>query len=1021
MATTCNLCSGPIVPPDTHLFCVTCMGLAHTEAALSDGMSCENCADLPMRALKARRDEARAAAGIGPTAATEPLVSPPNRRDREREAVSFPDATFRPPLEVANFVSFGANEEGDSMSLSASEKDWGSEHTRSEQENPMDLQDELLRILSMAVDELDLSWNAPDEPSKSKLDTWFLQSSLRQAASKRGTPFFPDVHDQVVKSWAAPQSARTLASTQAMFAPGEAVSALHAMAILQVMQAKLLKSMDGAASADAGVIRDLRSATDLALVATKRAAQAVGRSMGYLVVLHRHIWLTLSDVKDADRKTLLNAPITSTGLFGDAVDKVTERYSETQKKAKAMSHVIPRRAPPPQPRSRSSSATRRPQAPARQPSTPRTDPDRRGGRTSQWQGAGKRGAARAEKGGSQRRTRRLQSSRPDDPGKREREHQGGPPPKRRALTHTVPQCSSLSDACSVCVNVVACVQTKECSIKQIISSQKEPFLPLAPHTVSFALPSSSAESRFIIINPPRGREVSPPTHNPPAAPATSAAMTAGLEPRPLSHFLAAWEAIPGISPWVLNIIRHGYTLQFKRRPPRFRGVIPSLTLPQNAHILRQEVCSLLEKGVIEPVPPSERENGFYSRYFVVPKKGGGLRPILDLRPVNRALHKRAFKMTTLKQILTQVRPGDWFASVDLKDAYFHIQIVKRHRRFLRFAFEDAAYQYSVLPFGLALAPRTFSKCVDAALSPLRSSGMRILNYLDDWLILAHSKETLIGHVEGLLCHLKTLGMRVNVQKSVFTPSQTATFLGVCLDSVKMRARLSTERVEALRSSLGLFRPGEPVPLKVFQRLLGRMAAASSVCHLGLLHMRPLQLWLKARVPPGAWSSGHKRIMVTHSCIRALAPWRNPGLFSSGVPLGVVTRRTEVLTDASTSGWGAVCLGEPASGRWSEPERGWHINRLELKAVSLALEAFKPLLLQWHVLIRTDNTSVVSYINHQGGVHSRALFKQAESLLLWADRHFLSVRAAHIPGVLRICCRGTGFPKESGGFTQGRFS
>ncbi|CAM4569325.1 unnamed protein product [Leuciscus chuanchicus] len=400
----------PIVPPDTHLFCVACMGLAHAEAALSDGMSCENCADLLMRALKARRDEA-------------------HRRQR---------AAGEPPQPKGQGTG------------SASEKDWGSEHTRSKQENPMDLQDELLRILSMAVDELDLSWNAPDEPSKSKLDTWFLQSSRRQAASKRGTPFFPDVHDQVVKSWAAPQSARTLASTQAMFAPvddaevhgylhmppveetvaahlcpnstpalgsdrtlpskpcrftahqadkaygaaGEAVSALHAMAILQVMQAKLLKSMDGAASADAGVIRDLRSATDLALVATKRAAQAVGRSMGYLVVLHRHLWLTLSDVKDADRKTLLNAPITSTGLFGDAVDKVTERYSETQKKAKAMSHVIPRRAPPPQPRSRSSSASRRPQAPARQPTTPRTDPDRRGGRTGQWQGTGKRGAAR---------------------------------------------------------------------------------------------------------------------------------------------------------------------------------------------------------------------------------------------------------------------------------------------------------------------------------------------------------------------------------------------------------------------------------------------------------------------------------------------------------------------------------------------------------------------------------------------------------------------------------------------------
>ena len=189
-----------------------------------------------------------------------------------------------------------------------------------------------------------------------------------------------------------------------------------------------------------------------------------------------------------------------------------------------------------------------------------------------------------------------------------------------------------------------------------------------------------------------------------------------------------------------------------------------------------------------------------------------------------------------------------------------------------------------------------------------------------------------------------------------------------------------------------------------------MAAASSVCHLGLLHMRPLQHWLKARVPPSAWYSGHRRVMVTSGCARALAPWRNPDLFSSGVPMGLVTQRVEVLTDASSTGWGAVCLGKPASGRWSEKQMEWHINRLELEAVSLALKTFRSQLEQRHVLIRTDNTSVVSYINRQGGVHSKALFRQAESLLLWADRFFLSVRAAHIPGVLN---RGADMLSRSG--------
>ncbi len=51
----------------------------------------------------------------------------------------------------------------------------------------------------------------------------------------------------------------------------------------------------------------------------------------------------------------------------------------------------------------------------------------------------------------------------------------------------------------------------------------------------------------------------------------------------------------------------------------------------------------------------------------------------SLRPINRALCKRPFRMITLKQIQVQIRPRNWFASVDLKDAHFHIQITPHHR------------------------------------------------------------------------------------------------------------------------------------------------------------------------------------------------------------------------------------------------------------------------------------------------------------------------------------------------------
>lgn len=102
----------------------------------------------------------------------------------------------------------------------------------------------------------------------------------------------------------------------------------------------------------------------------------------------------------------------------------------------------------------------------------------------------------------------------------------------------------------------------------------------------------------------------------------------------LCLFLSVSEVTPGISRWLLCVIERGYTLQFRHRPPSFNGMVQCLALPQNAPVLRQEVCSLLEKGAIEKIPPSELESGFYSHYFVVPKKDEGLRLILDLRPIN---------------------------------------------------------------------------------------------------------------------------------------------------------------------------------------------------------------------------------------------------------------------------------------------------------------------------------------------------------------------------------------------------
>ncbi len=66
-------------------------------------------------------------------------------------------------------------------------------------------------ILSKAVEKLGLEWSPPEEPSRSRLDEWFLPGR-RQAPQQQHSPFFPEVHDELTRSWRSPYSARLCTS-----------------------------------------------------------------------------------------------------------------------------------------------------------------------------------------------------------------------------------------------------------------------------------------------------------------------------------------------------------------------------------------------------------------------------------------------------------------------------------------------------------------------------------------------------------------------------------------------------------------------------------------------------------------------------------------------------------------------------------------------------------------------------------------------------------------------------------------
>ena len=130
-------------------------------------------------------------------------------------------------------------------------------------------------------------------------------------------------------------------------------------------------------------------------------------------------------------------------------------------------------------------------------------------------------------------------------------------------------------------------------------------------------------------------------------------------------------------------------------------------------------------------------------------------------------------------------------------------------------------------------------------------------------------------------------------------------------------------------------------------------------------------------------------------------WLDPAKVLSGQPLHPLQHALQLFTDASNEGWGAHLGDYMAKGVWLESEGALHINLLELKAVLLALKRFERLCCNQIVLVCTDNTTVVSYINKEGGMKSGSLCALLWRPMLWCNQRQIVLRARHIPGHLNV--------------------
>lgn len=410
---------------------------------------------------------------------------------------------------------------------------------------------------------------------------------------------------------------------------------------------------------------------------------------------------------------------------------------------------------------------------------------------------------------------------------------------------------------------------------------------------------------------------------------------------------------------------------------------------------------LLRKRAVERVINTSSP-GFYSRLFLVPKKNGKWRPVIDLSTLNSFVDNRSFKMETTASIKASILRGHWGVSLDLSDAYFHVPIHPSSRKYLRFCHNGQVFQFRAMPFGLATAPRVFTKIMAAVGSFLRLQGSILLQYFDDWLLHQLNRRLLLQDLESSWRRLLSLGLLLNPEKSELVPSQDFTFVGMNFLTAEDRIRVPPARARDLLTLVSCFSRRSQVTAREFLSLVGVLNAAADLVEQGRLHLRPIQFYLLDRWRPhkdplGEW------IAVRQPLIQHLSWWLDPSRLREGVSLTPPTVSLHLITDASHAGWGAHLepLGLMVSGTWSHAETDLHINNLEMRAARLAISAFREQVQDQCVLLSSDNTTVVSYVRRQGGTHSLPLFQETRRLFSMCSDLRISLQAKHIPGRLNV--------------------
>jgi Reverse transcriptase (RNA-dependent DNA polymerase) len=258
----------------------------------------------------------------------------------------------------------------------------------------------------------------------------------------------------------------------------------------------------------------------------------------------------------------------------------------------------------------------------------------------------------------------------------------------------------------------------------------------------------------------------------------------------------------------------------------------------NQEFVKSALDDLLLTGALRQVTEDQVQvcNGL----GVVANRHGKLRLILDARYINLFDKYVSFSYEQLSDLPQYARAGDWLTLTDFKSGYHHFKVHPSDQKYLGLSFMGKFYVFTVLPFGLSSACRTYTRFMQQVYQPLRQRGLRLTTFIDDAIFLAYSYNQGVLQMKALLLLLTWLGFCLSRSKCLSLPEQQGQFLGLVVDLQRQAFQVPKAKAEYILAKVKEVRAGGCTK-RDFAKLAGMLVSISPAVRLAPLYTRRLFL------------------------------------------------------------------------------------------------------------------------------------------------------------------------------------